>query len=187
LRVHVHNVHERLHLDPHNHGKLRMRDMHHLLEWVVPVMIVGCAVALALWMAGAIYFDLCGGAKWGRTFAAGWVAGVVILFALWQPLWQPFVVLVGVVAVFIAWWLRQKPRHDRDWDPSVAVLPRALRDGDAITIENVRNFQYRMLDDFSARYENRTYRLLNLRGADIIVMSTGQVGDLIAKYAADLV
>ena len=147
--------------------------MHHLLEWVVPVMIVGCAVALALWMAGAIYFDLCGGAKWGRTFAAGWVAGVVILFALWQPLWQPFVVLVGVVAVFIAWWLRQKPRHDRDWDPSVAVLPRALRDGDAITIENVRNFQYRTLDDFTPRYENRTYHLLNLRGADIIFFNWG--------------
>ena len=32
---------------------------------------------VAVWMVGAIYFDLCGGAKWGRWVAPAWVVGVV--------------------------------------------------------------------------------------------------------------
>jgi hypothetical protein len=103
----------------------------------------------------------------------GWVVGVIGLFAAWQPLWQPFTVLLGVAAIFLAWWLNQKPSHNRDWDLSVAVLPRAVRAGDAITIENVRNFDYRSLDDFTPRYETRTVHLANLRAADIIFFDWG--------------
>ena len=39
-----------------------------------------------------------------------------------------------------------KPSHDRQWDASVAVLPRAVRRGDVVTIENVRNTEYRSFD-----------------------------------------
>jgi hypothetical protein len=99
---------------------------------------------------------------------AGWAGGVLLLFAAWQPLWQPFAVFMGVTAIFLGWWFRQKPSHDRDWVPSSAVLPRAVREGDAITIENLRNFEYRSLEDFTPRYEARTYRLANLKGVDVI-------------------
>jgi hypothetical protein len=126
------------------------------------------AAVITLWMAGAIYYDVCQGARWGRLLAAAWAAGVLSLFALWQPVWQPFAVLIGVFAVFLGWWFRQQPSQDRDWDTCVAVLPRAVREGDSITIENVRNFEYRSLDDFTRRYETRTVHLANLRGADVI-------------------
>jgi hypothetical protein len=55
----------------------------------------------------------------------------------------------------------------------VAALPRTFRSGDAITIENVRNFAYRSLDDFTPRYETRTVHLANLRAADIILFNWG--------------
>jgi hypothetical protein len=71
----------------------------------------------------------------GWLLVAAWAGGVVVLFAVWQPLWQPFAVLLGVTAIFLGWWFRQKPSHERDWVPSSAVLPRAVGDGDAITIE----------------------------------------------------
>jgi hypothetical protein len=105
--------------------------------------------------------------------AAGWVGGVGSLFAFWQPLWQPFAALLGATALFLVWWLRLKPSHDRDWEPAVAVMPRAVRTGDAVTIENVRNFEYRTLDDFTPRYESRTYHLSNLRGVDVIFFNWG--------------
>jgi hypothetical protein len=135
--------------------------------------MLAVATVVALWMAGAIYYDVCRATGWGRLAAAGWVVGVVTAFALWQPLWQPFAVLLGVMALVLVWWFRLKPSHDRDWDPCVAVLPRAVRDGDAVTIENVRNFEYRSLDDFTPRYETRSYRLSNLRGLDIIFFNWG--------------
>jgi hypothetical protein len=147
--------------------------MERILDWAVPALILLAAAALALWTAGAIYFDACRGAKWGRFVALGWVVGVIVMFAAWQPLWQPFTVLIGVVGLFLVWWLRQKPSHDREWDPSVAVLPRATLQGDVVTIENVRNFEYRSLDDFTPRYETRTVHLSNLCGADVILFNWG--------------
>jgi hypothetical protein len=132
-----------------------------------------CGAMIALWMAGAIYYDVGRGTGWGLSVAAGWMVAVASLFVTWQPIWQPFVVLLGVFVLFLGCWLRQKPSHDRDWEPTVAVLPRALRDGDSITIENVRNFEYRSLNDFTPRYETRKFHLGNLQAVDIIFFTWG--------------
>jgi hypothetical protein len=137
-------------------------------EWIVVAMLAPIVAAVTLWTCGAIYYDVCRGARWGRWVALGWAAGAALLFALWQPLWQPFGIFAVVSVLFLIWWFSQKPSHNRDWHPTVARLPRAIRDGDVVTIENVRNFEYCSLDDFTSLYETRTYHLLNLCGVDAI-------------------
>ena len=42
-----------------------------------------------------------------------------------------------------------------------------------VTIENVRNFDYRSPDDFTPRHEARTFHLANLRAADIVFFNWG--------------
>ena len=143
-----------------------------ILEFLTDALLLACAL-IVIWTAGAIYFDICGGAKWGRWVALGWAVGVAALFATWQPLWQPFAALVVAESLFLAWWFRQKPSHDRDWDPSVAVLPLVICAGDTVTIENVRNFEYRSLDDFTPHFESRSVYLANLKAADIIFFNWG--------------
>jgi hypothetical protein len=140
-----------------------------LSEWV----IVAGSAAITLWIAGAIHYDVCQGGIRGKLAAAAWTGAVVLLFFLWQPLWQPFAVLLVTAALFLAWWFRQKPSHDRDWEPAVAVLPRVVQTGDMVTIENVRNFEYRSLDDFAPRYEIRKFHLPNLKSADIVFFNWG--------------
>jgi hypothetical protein len=147
--------------------------MDEVLDWVTVIVLLSAAIAITLWMAGAIYYDVCGEGARGRAAATVWVVVVAVAFVLWQPVWQPFAVLVAVLAAFLVWWLRLKPRQDRDWDPCVAVLSHAVRNDDAVTIENVRNFEYRSLTDFDARYDTRTYRLSNLCGLDIIFFNWG--------------
>jgi len=68
-----------------------------------------------------------------------------------------------------AWWLAIPASHDRNWRPDVAVMPRAVIDGDRVRITGVRNFQYRSRDDFTARYEEREMRLSDLAGIDFYV------------------
>lgn len=147
--------------------------MDRVSEWIILASMLVVAASVVLWMAGAIYFDVCGAGRWGRPAAAAWVLGVVVMFAVWQPTWQPFAALLGMTALFLVWWSRLKPSHEREWEPAVAVLPRATREGDAVMIENVRNFEYRALDDFTPRYETRTYRLASLRGVDVIFFNWG--------------
>jgi hypothetical protein len=147
--------------------------MDSIAERILLAVMLVTAFFMALWMAGAIYYDVGRATKWGRLLALGWLIGVITLFALWQPLWQPFAVLLGVLAVFLVWWFRQKPSHDREWEPGVARMPRAVRDGDVVTIENIRNFDYRSLTDFTPHYERRVFHLSNLRAADIIFFTWG--------------
>jgi hypothetical protein len=144
-----------------------------LLDWTVSALLLASAAAITLWVAGAIYYDVCRGSKWGGLLAPAWAAGVFALFAAWQPLWQPFAALLFVAVPFVGWWLRQKPSHEREWDPSVALLPRALGAGEVITLENVRNFDYRREGDSTPRYETRTVRLPNLRAVDILFFNWG--------------
>jgi Domain of unknown function (DUF4105) len=56
---------------------------------------------------------------------------------------------------------------------SAAVLPRAVIAGDAVTIENVRNLEYRSHDDFTPHWESRTYHLSNIKGVDGIFFDWG--------------
>jgi hypothetical protein len=147
--------------------------MGQIAEGIVLGAMLASAALVTLWMAGAIYFDVCRGARWGRWVAAGWIVAVLALFVAWQPLWQPFVVLLGVLALFLVWWFCQRPSHDRDWEPSVAVLPLVVRNGERVTIENIRNFEYRSLKDFTPRYDTRTYHLANLSGLDVIFFNWG--------------
>ena len=138
-----------------------------ILQLVTYGMLLASAVA-SVWMAGAIYYDVCQGARWGRWVVLAWFVGVIAMFVAWQPLWQPTVALLAAESLFLAWWLTQKPSHDHDWNPGGALLPRAVRTGDAVTIDNIRNFDYRSIDDFTPRYQTRTVQLANLKSADII-------------------
>jgi uncharacterized protein DUF4105 len=136
-------------------------------------LILANAAAITLWMAGAIYFDACHEGRLGRVVAVCWTVGVLLLFIAWHPLWQPFAVLLVVLALFLGWWLRLKPSHHRDWDPAVAVLPRAILAGDIVTIENLRNFDYRSPSDCMPRRETRTFHLANLTSAEILFFTWG--------------
>jgi hypothetical protein len=131
------------------------------------------AAGITLWLAGAIFYDVGHSSRWGQLLAVVWVICVVAMFVAWQPSWQPFVLLLSLFAGFLAWWFRIKPRNDRDWEPAVAVLPRAIVSGDAVTIENVRNFEYRTSADFTPYYETRTYHLGLLEGVDVIFFNWG--------------
>src|SRR5262245_25828838 len=95
-----------------------------LLDWIGAACMFASAALIAIWVAGAMYYDLADEARWGAWLGLVWIVGVVVLFAVWEPLWQSWLVLLGVAALFLVWWFAQKPSHDREWDVTVAVLPR---------------------------------------------------------------
>lgn len=138
------------------------------LRWV----IVAFAGVSSLWIAGAIHFDVCGARRYGRWLALAWLVAVSALFISIDTV-DAFLVYLGVAIPFTIWWLFQKPSHDREWEPGVAVLPRAVINGDVIVIENLRNFDYPAPGEFTERYESRTVRLANLAAIDIIFFNWG--------------
>jgi hypothetical protein len=80
--------------------------------------------------------------------------------------------LVGFAAV-LAWWLTLSPSNERAWQGDVTQTPWAEIDGDRVTIHNVRNYDYRAEFDYSPRWEDRSYDLSQIRGADIFLTYWG--------------
>ena len=71
-----------------------------------------------------------------------------------------FVVPLAVIGVVV--WLSIRPTNERNWAEELSVLPQAHFEGDRVTIEGVRNFHWRSLDDYDARWETRSYDLTQL-------------------------
>jgi hypothetical protein len=112
-------------------------------------------ILLIAWGTLAIYYY--SNLPWTSLRLA--LAGAFAGFAVWaswltarRAMSAVFLVLFAGV---VAWWISISPSHDRPWRPEVAVMPRAIVDGDRVRIMGVRNFDYRSVDDFTVRYEER--------------------------------
>src|SRR5512138_3736980 len=81
--------------------------------------------------------------------------------------------VVLVAALAVGWWVGLRPSNDRDWRLDVARLATAVVRGDRVTVRNVRNFQYRSVEDFDQHWEERTYDLSLLDGLDIFFIDWG--------------
>jgi hypothetical protein len=145
-----------------------------------------CQVALIAWATLAIFYS---NMPWAGIRLG--LAGAFAVFAIWA-LWLSrqrrmsvaFIVLfLGVVA----WWSSISPSHHRPWRPEVAVMPRAVIDGDRVRLTGVRNFDYRTRNDFTVRYEEREVQLSHLAALDFYVsyFSEGPVAHTFLSFIFD--
>jgi hypothetical protein len=143
-------------------------------------------VVLIVWAILAIYYSNLPW-PWLRLVLAGAFAA----FAIWALFLSrqrrmslaAIVLFLGVVV----WWISIPPSHDRNWRPEVAVMPRAVIDGDRVRITGVRNFDYRSRDDFTVRYEEREVQLSHLTALDFYVSywSEGPIGHTFLSFIFD--
>lgn len=98
-----------------------------------------------------------------------------------------FLAFAGVFLSVLVWWLCIRPSHDRHWRPEVAVMPRAIIDGDRVRITGFRNFEYRSTDDFTVRYEEREFLISHLTSLDFFVSywKQGPVGHTFVSFNFD--
>src|SRR5262245_33660290 len=135
------------------------------LIWLIVLGLVGWAVA-------ALAIDLPVPAlrlPVAIAFGVAILAAIIFVRGIGRKL------LAGVVgfAAVLAWWLTIAPSNDRAWQGDVTQTPWAEIDGDRVTIHNVRNYDYRAEFDYTPRWEDRSYDLSQIRGADIFLTYWG--------------
>jgi len=156
------------------------------LGWLITGFWFLCQAVLIVWAILAIYYSNLPW-PWLRLVLAGAFAA----FAIWALFLSrqrrmslaAIVLFLGVVV----WWISIPPSHDRNWRPEVAVMPRAVIDGDRVRITGVRNFDYRSRDDFTVRYEEREVQLSHLTALDFYVSywSEGPIGHTFLSFIFD--
>src|SRR5450830_170748 len=101
----------------------------------------------ALWGALALWYHLGGGAA-AQTIGA----------LLWAGL--------GVASVMLVWWSFIGPKQERTWADDVAHNVTGTIRGNIVTLDNVRNFDWRSDEDYTVKWEQRSYNLDELRTVD---------------------
>ncbi len=76
---------------------------------------------------------------------------------------------LALAVLWVSGWLGASPELSRDWATDHSVLPSAVFDGGLVTVSGVRAFEFRSPDDFTPRYEERTYDLSALSSVWYVV------------------
>ena len=130
-------------------------------------------LAIIFWTAGAVYYDVGQRSWWGSLLSIGWIVGAVLIIIFVKPIGLATLIITIVFLIVLAWWLTQKPSHDRNWDQNFSKLPQLMLSDDQLTVINVRNSNYRSLEDYDCRYETRTYQMSSLKAADVLILYWG--------------
>ena len=145
-----------------------------------------CQVVLIAWATLAIYYS---NLPWAGIRLG--LAGAFAAFAIWA-LWlarrrRMSVAFIALCLGVVVWWSSISPSHHRPWRPEVAVMPRAVIDGDRVRLTGVRNFDYRTRNDFTVRYEEREVQLSHLAALDFYVsyFSEGPVAHTFLSFIFD--
>lgn len=78
-------------------------------------------------------------------------------------------IVVLILVVFVILYQIPQPSNARDWTIDQQQIPRVKLEGDRVTIENVRDFQYRSPTDYERRFVTRQFSLSKVRTVDFVL------------------
>jgi hypothetical protein len=133
--------------------------------WLLAFVIL-CLVTI--WAAGVLYIDL-PVANLSLSAAILYLVVVVTVLFFFKFRWISLGICFALFAGVAFWWCSIQPSNSRDWQPEVAETAWTERDGDKITIHNLRNFDYEPGLVAKPRWETKIVDLSELRAVDLYI------------------
>jgi hypothetical protein len=133
------------------------------------LLIVAFALAGAF-AAGVIWYHAPSQKVINGILALAWSAFALACIATYVRGrdWHALGALAFPLAVILIWFILIAPSNDRTWSPEMAELLTYTRDGDTITVKNVRNFNWTGPDKADEKWETRRYALSELKSVDVL-------------------
>jgi hypothetical protein len=125
---------------------------------------------LTLWGTFALWYQLPGGPVVKAIGAVIWVAlgvAALVLAVKGRPL-SGMGCFAIAFAVLLVWWNQIPPSNSRAWADDVSRTTSGRVDGNVVTLDDVRNFEWRSDTDYTPRWETRSYDLSRLGSVDLI-------------------
>jgi hypothetical protein len=135
---------------------------------VVVTLVLAIA---ATWGAFALWYQLPSGHALKILGVTLWVAlSLVVSIAIWnRRMGQGLLGFSAAFAILLVWWHQIPPSNDHIWADDVAQMTSGIVDGPRVTLQNVRNFDWRSDNDYTQRWETRQYNLDKLESVDMIM------------------
>ncbi len=142
-----------------------------VIRWIGLALLALVIVLVGLWCALALWYRL-PARQTLRDVTTGVVIALIVLanILIWTRLRWPaiagYAILFGLVCL---WWSTITPSGNRNWMADVARNVTGEIDGDQLSVQNVRNFDWRSDTDFDQKWEQRSYRLSDVSNVDLIM------------------
>lgn len=124
-----------------------------------------------IWALLAIFYAGPSGKLLSLLLVSGF--GIVLFSALLSlrlARWRRYMLgaYFALFAVTLLWFINIEPSNTREWKTDVALLPSAEINGDIVSVNNIRNFDYQSETDFTPAYYNKEFDLRTLEGVDVV-------------------
>jgi len=127
------------------------------------VALVAAWGALALWYKASRGLRIAGVTLWPAF-------GAACIGAFWcGHLGTGVAVFALAHGLLLIWWRSLRPSNDREWADDVAQTVGGKIDGNVVTLDKVRDFEWRSNSDYTPRWTARSYDLTRLHSLDMIV------------------
>ncbi|MQA19817.1 Lnb N-terminal periplasmic domain-containing protein [Rugamonas rivuli] len=120
-------------------------------------------LCLSFWGVGALWFQA------APAVALIWATASMVTLVLWWWRRNARMLLpwLAAIVLMMGWWSTIKPSHDRVWADDVARMVTGRVQGSVVTLDQVRNFDWRSDTDYTQRWEQRQYDLSLLQSVDV--------------------
>jgi hypothetical protein len=127
----------------------------------------------SIWLCLALWYQQPFGNIFSRVIIAIWVLFALSLIGFYISghivSRRTDILLYGFAfACALLWYFSLEARQDRDWNPEVAKQLHYEKQGDIVTLHNVRNFNWRSNEDYDIHWESRTVDLNKITGLNVI-------------------
>lgn len=137
-----------------------------------------CALIVAytmLWGALAIWFKLpvADWAKWGAIAVYLFPGFVALLHLFTRKSLNALFVYAGAFAIVMVCWQTLQPPSDADWADELTRQVSGTMEGDMLTLDYVREFEWTSLTEKKEVWSERTYDLTKLETLDLFLSYWG--------------
>ena len=129
----------------------------------------GVLPLLLAWSVGAVTWSNLPGAAFRAAAALVFAVGVPFACVRLRKRVAPELPALAAFLGVAIWYALIPASNDREWSPDQAVLPDIEIGEDVVRIRNLRDFEYRSMDDYTPRYADGTFALDDLRSVDWVL------------------
>lgn len=141
--------------------------------WALHALFSTFVLLSSIWLCLALWFQEPLGWLISRIFIGTWIAFALSILGIYIS--QSFfgrktdiVIYLLVFSLSLFWYFGLEARQDRNWNPEVAKILQYEKQGDQVTLHNVRNFAWHSDGSYTERWETRHYDLSQITGVNII-------------------
>lgn len=155
----------------HNIGKREF--LHALGMGIIHSLFSLLVILSSLWLCFAIWIQQPGGWLISRLLIVFWLFFALSILGIYftQNIFsrrRDIQIYIIALICSLFWYFNIPAQQDRDWSPDVSKLLYYEKQGNIVTLHNIRDFTWYSEDKFDEHWDTRTYNLDHISGINII-------------------